>query len=347
MKNILIFLTSIWFLTSCASSYQITKRDLVSQLKSHNYKIKNNSNTNSLKSIVCVDKDSSIVKLGDGKIYLRIFDKNSRKKIKYPLSSLSLSLNEDTLKGYKKGGVSSSLHQVNLNDFDIVDIQTKSPYPWKNYIKKSKYRLKEEYRRYRRDSLVNYRTINYVGIVPYQFKTLNGWAVGVLPLDMKYTDHKKTINGLYTNISPFQVIFGLMIPIVIMEKISKPEHYIKVDRKNLHIIRGVDSTYNKLNGVSISIFNVTDSYIKNGLQISVVHKMYKLTGVSISALSAEYNQFNGVMISGIFNEAVKGRGVQIGLINKCDDFYGVQFGLWNKIGKFGFPFVNMRFKRKR
>jgi hypothetical protein len=104
-----------------------------------------------------------------------------------------------------------------------------------------------------------------------------------------------------------------------------------------------------INGVNIGILgSAIESNQVNGVNISgLATYSDKLTGFSATGLVTVSKDFEGLCISGLVNHSKRGRGVQIGLINYSKDFKGIQIGLWNKIGKFGFPFINFRFKKKK
>ena len=55
------------------------------------------------------------------------------------------------------------------------------------------------------------------------------------------------------------------------------------------------------------------------------------------------DEFNGVVISGLRNKSVKGRGMQVGLLNICKNMKGIQLGLWNVNSKRRLPLVNWSF----
>jgi len=186
------------------------------------------------------------------------------------------------------------------------------------------------------------RRYNYgIGIMPSKADVINGWTIGWLLLDVR--DDKKDstkINGLYTNIGPAQALMGLMLfPYGLISPFIKSTDTIE----EFDTLRNV----NRINGISISFFEMSDRYIVNGLQISVEgHGMYKLNGLSLSLGFSQYKSYNGIMISGYLNDVEKGKGLQIGLFNKAKQMKGIQIGLWNKIGKRSLPFINMCFKNK-
>lgn len=182
---------------------------------------------------------------------------------------------------------------------------------------------------------------NVIGFMPSKVDAINGLALGY-ELTLGINEEKKDsviINGLCINLAPMQIIFGAMaIPYLISAPFSNSFSSDTINPK----------FENRLNGISIGIFESSDRYVIHGLQISgLFHKMYKLHGLSITLGAGVYNSFDGVMISGYINNTQKGKGLQIGLINKTESITGVQIGLWNKIGKRGLPIINMSFKKKK
>ena len=108
-----------------------------------------------------------------------------------------------------------------------------------------------------------------------------------------------------------------------------------------------DSSTIIINGFNLGILGSPIEANKiNGLNICGIGTYSnKLSGVSLTGLATISDDFEGVCISGLVNHTKRGRGLQIGMTNFSTDFQGVQIGLWNKIGKLGFPFVNLRFKK--
>jgi hypothetical protein len=185
---------------------------------------------------------------------------------------------------------------------------------------------------------------NFVGIVPSKADQINGWTIGLLLLDENNNKcDSMIINGLYTNISPAQVAGVMLIPYMIGAPFELEEKEIKMN----HLDTNRNIIENKINGLSIGIVEITDWYVVNGIQISgLSHSMYKLNGLSVSLGESFYSSFKGVMISGLLNQTLKGKGLQIGLVNSSKTLRGVQIGLWNRIGKRSLPIINMSFKKK-
>ena len=183
-----------------------------------------------------------------------------------------------------------------------------------------------------------------IGFVPSKARVTNGWAIGwSAGLDHCAYMENIRVNGLYTNVSPFQMFlacvtvmmspFALFIP----ETYQKNENFWDYDTEIIN---------NQLNGVSIGLFEETDNFCMQGVQITALEsKMGKLNGFSANLVCSDYQYLNGVVISGVYNKTKKGNGLQIGLVNVAKEMRGVQIGLWNKTGKRGLPIINMSFKK--
>jgi hypothetical protein len=197
----------------------------------------------------------------------------------------------------------------------------------------------------RKNDTVSLNVRNIVGFVPSKANVINGWAIGWLMLGGLDNDNtSKTINGYYTNLSPVQLFWGIMlVPRLLFIPFNMRKYCEDIDM--------TDTTFknsNQINGLALSIVDESETYLVNGMQATLLnHGLYKLNGVSITAGTSSYYSFRGLMISGIFNLTHTGKGLQIGLINRTNTMTGVQIGLWNQIGTGGFPFINLSFKMKR
>ncbi len=191
----------------------------------------------------------------------------------------------------------------------------------------------------------SFKVRNGIGFTPSKANVINGWSIGWLMLSgFQEKDKVETINGIYTNLSPLQVFWGMMmIPRLVLTPFTLNRAQLAISIIDTTIIN-----YNTINGVAFSVVDASEIYIVNGLQVSILmHELYKLQGVSAALGSSNYYSFNGVMISGVANITNRGKGLQIGLFNTSSRLNGVQIGLWNRIGNIGFPFINMCFRRER
>lgn len=187
----------------------------------------------------------------------------------------------------------------------------------------------------------HFKVNNGVGMVPSNARVTNGLGIGwSTSLDYCADMDSVKINGLYSNISPFQVIVAGMVIMMSPFALFSKETYQKSARDNTQY----DNIYERhqINGASIGLFELGEEFTVRGVQITGLwHSMNKLNGVSLTSIISDYKHFNGVSICGIYNRTYKGRGVQIGLINKAEKLEGVQIGLWNIVGGRGFPLINI------
>lgn len=187
----------------------------------------------------------------------------------------------------------------------------------------------------------HFKINNGVGMIPSNARVTNGLGIGwSTSLDYCADMDSVKINGLYSNISPFQVIVAGMVIMMSPFALFSKETY----QKGVKDDTPYDDIYEKhqINGVSIGLFELGEEFTVQGVQITGLwHSMNKLNGVSLTSIISDYKHFNGVSICGIYNRTYKGTGVQIGLINKAEKLEGVQIGLWNIIGDRGFPLIHI------
>jgi hypothetical protein len=102
-----------------------------------------------------------------------------------------------------------------------------------------------------------------------------------------------------------------------------------------------------INGLSISIGGVSDTY-NHGIFLNGLSGFcYKVEGIQISGLINNTDELKGISVAALVNVATKAKGIQIGLINKCKTGNVFQIGVFNRIGKRVVPVINFRFKRDK
>lgn len=186
-------------------------------------------------------------------------------------------------------------------------------------------------------------TRNVVWFSPTRANTINGISLSSLSSDMFYENDSVKINGL--NIEADPVAF-MVVPYAIGGALNVlKERRDSNDRRM--VFEEMDQSYkatNQVNGLSISLFGITNRNY-NGIAVNgLINFGTKLNGISIGGVMNSFYQLKGISIAGIGNYANKGMGIQIGLINRCVECKGIQIGLLNKMGKRTLPFINMRFK---
>ena len=189
---------------------------------------------------------------------------------------------------------------------------------------------------------------------------VNGMAFGIGHI---FTEKfPKKVNGLNLEINP-------LVPLVLMfqdwERVDNDS--LKMTMNGLHLSAGGFSGGVKLNGVGVSVYNV--SYASNGFSVTGFYNVAKhINGVHISGLYNGADAASGLFIAAIndaddftgmrigvkngseyskglniglvnLNEAEM-HGVQIGLFNKAGKCKGLQIGVWNINSKRSLPFIN-------
>ena len=167
------------------------------------------------------------------------------------------------------------------------------------------------------------------------YVTINGLAVGLAALPIGNPGTLR-VNGLNAEINPTSVltIFGGMIytmlnPVVNDIYAEEPEQ-IQTEIRGLSISPGLFEEV-ETHGVSVNLINSYAS-ISRGVEMSLI-------------MNSNF-EFSGVQLSGIGNRVVKGKGLQVGLFNSCQDCHVVQIGILNRIGNRVLPLVNVRLKRR-
>lgn len=165
------------------------------------------------------------------------------------------------------------------------------------------------------DSEKNSRIIGITPL-PMQVDEVNGLAIGI-GVDSNFgtnTGYKK-INGLNLDVNPL----GFLI--FCFYDTSKAQNTI---------------TEAQINGLSLSLAGNLRNVSSNGVGISMYNYGMNMNGAFVSLFSNDVEELNGVAVSIIGNNAVKGKGLFVGGFNRAEDFHGVQIGVVNRInGGFG------------
>ncbi len=174
-----------------------------------------------------------------------------------------------------------------------------------------------------------------------------------------------TINGLSIEGDPLPLLFATFATMEII--IRSPELIKKADaekhdstkialkRKNDSMnhergfwVKEQDTLLKvKINGISVN-GGITEGKTRmNGLAINAIWGMEnQMNGVETTGLINLHYSFNGLLVAPV-NSVTKGRGIQIGIYNRCKEGHLVQIGLLNKIGKRTLWIINFSFKRKK
>jgi hypothetical protein len=102
-----------------------------------------------------------------------------------------------------------------------------------------------------------------------------------------------------------------------------------------------------INGLSISTGTMFEETRVNGVAINILFAAEnEMNGVEIGGLLSSHNKFTGLVAAGV-NLAKNGKGMQVGIYNRCEKGNVLQIGLLNKIGKRTIPFLNFHFRRHK
>jgi hypothetical protein len=206
------------------------------------------------------------------------------------------------------------------------------------------------------------KTKKGVWFTPSYASEINGLSLSLATTNHLTDMDTTTINGMNLGIelqwslvalvaaevamlAPFYAVDFLFKKKDSAEKIKPTHHPDDCNRKCL----SPDSSTIIINGIHLGILGSPfESNTIQGVNISGIGTFSNdLQGVSVSGLVTISDNFEGLCVSGLVNRSKRGRGLQIGLTNFATDYKGIQIGLWNKIGKLGFPFINLRFSKKK
>lgn len=173
-----------------------------------------------------------------------------------------------------------------------------------------------------------YRDRNVLWFSPTNASTVRGVNIGLLTMSLKQQPFN--IYGVNLNADVASFIFAIYGLALLS------------DNSFAHMADTVDLEYDgTMKGISISGGGLFMTSRVHGLSINgVMFFADEMKGVVVTGTQSMCTNFAGVMISGLRNRSVKGRGVQVGLLNVCRDFKGIQVGLWNINGKRKLPFIN-------
>lgn len=179
-------------------------------------------------------------------------------------------------------------------------------------------------------------TRDVVWFTPSKAKRINGVNIGIISF-LGGEDTLK-ISGVNLNADLLSIFFTMYLPFIPQDTTWKhPEIYPAVSK--------YDPSQHKIHGLSLSAGGVIDGSIRGvGINGSIC-MLSEMKGICITGIKNRFDEFHGLAIGGIANLSYKGRGVQIGLVNKCKDLRGVQLGLWNVNGKRKFPLINWNFSK--
>mgnify|MGYP003583261612 CR=1 FL=1 len=181
-------------------------------------------------------------------------------------------------------------------------------------------------------------------------KVINGLVVGWTA--HPWSDYVDTtfvkVNGLNLGVGPEGIILGIwgtLIGLVGVEQENGKRLSFFSDGGYASAEDQRPTYGTHINGFSFSLGGEQDIY-SNGVSLNGLASFcYETKGIQASGLINSIDRLSGVSIAALMNMATEARGLQIGLINKCQTGNVVQIGLFNRIGKRVVPVINFRFKK--
>jgi hypothetical protein len=175
-----------------------------------------------------------------------------------------------------------------------------------------------------------FRTKNIAWALPTRANKINGWALGLHTGQI--FGRQLTINGLNTSADVPAMFIGMMSSMDILQKVPLGSLSDSAD---------TDWYITKINGLSLSMGGLMRCSNIRGIALNGgICFAYRTRGLVVSGGYNNVHDFKGISICGLRNVSVKGRGIQIALINVCKNFKGLQIGLWNVNSKRKLPVIN-------
>lgn len=181
-------------------------------------------------------------------------------------------------------------------------------------------------------------------------KVTNGIAVGwtVHPWSSWNDTLFVKVNGLNLEVGPLGIVGGLWGTMFGLAGMKDDDgHRVSFFSRYGYdsLIDGYPRYGTYINGLSLSIGGVNDSYDRGLIINGLSGFCYTVEGIQVSGLVNNMTELKGISVAAIANVATKARGIQIGLINKCQSGNVLQIGLFNRIGKRVIPFINFSMKK--
>ncbi|WP_222167241.1 hypothetical protein [Edaphocola aurantiacus] len=156
------------------------------------------------------------------------------------------------------------------------------------------------------------------------------------------------VNGVNLEVGPLGIIgglYGTLIGLVGVEQ-EKGKRVSFFSNSGYASTTYVYPTYGTyINGLSVSIGGMKETY-NHGLFLNGLSGFcYELEGVQVSGLINYTDRLSGVSVAALANVATEAKGLQIGLINKCQTGKVLQIGLFNRIGRRVVPVINLNWKK--
>ncbi|WP_127130852.1 LA_2272 family surface repeat-containing protein [Pseudoflavitalea rhizosphaerae] len=178
---------------------------------------------------------------------------------------------------------------------------------------------------------------NVVWFTPSRAQRINGLTIGIQTFG--FNKDSLTIKGVNLNADLMGAIFMMYLPFLPRDSTYR----VKNMPDTIRYSEAVDKIY----GLSISGGGLIGEGRLHGVAVNGLLCLLTVSkGICITGLTNRIDEFHGLAIAGLGNRSIKGRGLQIGLVNKCKHLRGIQIGLWNENGRRKFPIINWNFSKR-
>jgi hypothetical protein len=168
---------------------------------------------------------------------------------------------------------------------------------------------------------------------PSNANEVRGVNIGLQTMNLN--DGPLNINGVNLNVDVLSFFAGVMaLPYLLSANaiINMPD---TISTQNV---------VSKIKGLSLSVGGLVGTDHVSGVSINGgIFSATETKGIVLTGSQNIIEDFRGVVFSALRNRSVKGKGVQIGLLNICKHMKGIQIGLWNVNSKRKLPFINWSF----
>lgn len=178
-------------------------------------------------------------------------------------------------------------------------------------------------------------TRDVIWFTPSGAQNINGVNIGLLSMGLGNKPLK--ISGMNVNVDLLSVLATMYLPFLPWDSSFKVANHPDTI--------AYSKAKDKIAGLSISAGGVISEGRIHGIAVNgSVCFTTVVKGICITGLVSKIEEFQGLTIGGISNTSFKGRGLQIGLVNRCKNLRGVQVGLWNVNSKRKLPLINWNFR---
>jgi hypothetical protein len=173
---------------------------------------------------------------------------------------------------------------------------------------------------------------NWVWFTPSRATKINGLNIGLQT--NPFNDKELEINGVNLNAdaaSALMAFYALM--------------YLGEGNKLADMPDTISTHASTLSGLSLSAGGVIGDVKMHGVSLNGgIYQSVSSKGLVVTGSQSIVDEFNGVLISGLRNKSIKGKGLQVSLLNVCKHMKGIQIGLWNVNSKRKLPLINWSFR---